>query len=170
MVDQNKGVKHIYRLVSQIKNIGPTSNAPYKFIVESTPFDDESEPSSSDECIITGRILPNSDLFKHGSLRVQIVLGAQFPFKPPKVFVKHPMYHPNIEKNGEVCTNLLVNDAAWTPTTTLLQVIEDVTNIIDKPSTDQIKHPEAGHLFDTDKKQYERIALEMFNKHCLPRN
>ncbi|CAF1217958.1 unnamed protein product [Rotaria sordida] len=164
-IDQNQRVKRAYSLTAQLKNIGPTSNAKTKFILESTPFDNEDESPSSGDLTIVGRLLPNSDIYKQGSIRIHMILGQEFPFKAPKVFVRQPIYHPNIERDGKVCTNLLVNSEAWTPTTTLVQIIEEVTNVIDNPCTDQIQHTEAASLYNTNKTEYNRIASEMFKQH-----
>ncbi|CAF3816796.1 unnamed protein product [Rotaria sp. Silwood1] len=168
--DPSLRTKRAYSLAAQLKNIGPTSNAKTKFILESTPFDNEDETPPSGDWIITGRLLPNCDIYKDGSIRIQLIIGPEYPFKAPKVLIRSPIYHPNIDRNGEVCLELLSNITSWTPTTSFISIIEEVTKIIDEPSNDNIKHPEAASLFNTNRKEYERIASETFKKHFLPRN
>ena len=96
--------------VNRLKNIGPTSNAPIKFIVDKTPFDgldDEDEPPKDDEWIITGRLLPNSEVYKNGAIIIQISIPPTFPFKPPTVRVITKVFHPNIAKDGKLFNTIL---------------------------------------------------------------
>ena len=97
--------KRIYNDVNQLKNIGPKSDASIKFILETTPFDDDEEDKllGDEECFIVGRLLPNSDLYKKGSVRVMIKLEKTYPFRPPSIFVQQPIFHPNVDKNGKYC-------------------------------------------------------------------
>jgi hypothetical protein len=106
MSKPDERIRMIVKGVNQLKNIGPRSNAPIKFIYEGSPLDDmdddDDEPASFKESfVIKGRLLPHSDLYKEGSLGVQIVIGKEFPFRPPKVEMTMPMFHPNIKKDGK---------------------------------------------------------------------
>ncbi|CAF1377951.1 unnamed protein product [Rotaria magnacalcarata] len=169
--DPNLRAKRAYSNVNQLKNIGPKSNAPFKFILETTPFsDDEDATPPTGDWVITGRVLPNSDLYKTGSIRIQLVVSPNYPFVPPKVYVRSPMYHPNIDKNGEVCIDMLSNKDSWKPQNSFVAIIEEIIKIIDNPATDHVKHPEAASLFDTNKVEYERIAKDLFMKNFLPRD
>ncbi|CAF2721791.1 unnamed protein product [Rotaria sp. Silwood2] len=169
-IDSNLRVKRAYSLAAQLKNVGPTSNAKTKFILESTPFDDGDESPPSGDWTVTGRLLPNSEIYKDGSIRIQLIIGPEYPFKAPKVLIRSTIFHPNVDRNGEICLDLLSNVTSWTPTTSFISIIEEVTKIIDEPSADHIKYPEAASLFSTNKKEYERIATETFKKNCLPRS
>jgi len=91
----------IYALINDLRNIGPTSNAKIKFILDGTPWDNDNQPSPSGDRIITGRLLPNSSIYAQGSIQIHIILGLQFPFKPPKVCLQTKVYHPNVSDEGE---------------------------------------------------------------------
>jgi len=171
MVDQKERHKKVWNWVNELKNMGPKSDKPIKFIVDKTPFDDEDEtPPSSEDLTITGRILPNSDLYNTGAFQIEMILGPQYPFKPPQVRFKTPTYHPNIDKAGVVSIDLLSGSGTWKPTSSLAEVVEEVTKIIDKPSLDYILYPEAASLYNNDNAAYRRAVTELFQKHRLPRN
>ncbi len=102
MATDGSRMKLIKSSINALKNMGPTSSEPIKFIYETSPWDDDdnaSEPTG--DIIITGRLLPNSDIYRQGSIMTEIILGTSFPFKPPKVVLKTEVYHPNVAKNGK---------------------------------------------------------------------
>jgi len=169
MGDQNQRVRRIYTSTQQLRNIGPRSTATIKFIVDTTPFDDDDEPTVSGDLVIVGRLMPNSPLYNQGSLPVRIVIGPEFPFRPPKVISTVPVYHPNIDINGEFCVDILDPKGSWTATTTLVTVIEEVTKVFDQPVIDRVKHPEAASLYNTNRSEYERVASELYRRNCKPR-
>lgn len=81
------------------------ADAPVRFILETTPFDDwdEVEPTlPSDEYCITGRIFPQSEIYKESSFRIEMKLTIKYPQEPPIVRFITPIYHPNIEKDGKL--------------------------------------------------------------------
>ncbi len=97
-------MKLIYPSIMALKNMGPRSNEPIKFIYEKSPLDDDDDddiPEPTGDFIITGRLLPNSEIYKEGSIKTEIILGRQFPFTPPKVMLKTKVYHPNVAENGK---------------------------------------------------------------------
>ncbi len=104
MATDGNRMRSINSSINALKNMGPTSNEPIKFIYEKSPFDgddDDDTAKPTGDIIITGRLLPNSDIYQQGSIKTEIILGTQFPFKPPKVMLKTKVYHPNIAENGK---------------------------------------------------------------------
>ena len=87
--------------LNSLKNMGLTSRAEIKFILDSQPFEDEdNQPSPNDNWIITGRLLLNSPIYKDGAIKLHIIIGTTFPLDPPKVCLKTMVFHPNVTKEG----------------------------------------------------------------------
>jgi len=104
MATDGERMRLINASVMALKNMGPRSNEPIKFIYEKSPFDDDDDddtPQPAGDFIVTGRLLPNSDIYRQGSIKTEIILGKEFPFKPPKVVLKTKVYHPNIYESGK---------------------------------------------------------------------
>jgi ubiquitin-protein ligase len=79
-------------------------NAPVKFILERSPFEDEEEENTAvarNEYVVIGRILPESEIYKESALRIQMKLTSQYPREPPEVRFLTPVYHPNVATNGK---------------------------------------------------------------------
>ena len=80
-------------------------DAPVRFVLEQSPFKDEEEDDRTpeqDEYVIVGRIFPESDIFKHGSYRIEIKLTAKYPQEAPEIRFLTPVYHPNIAEDGKL--------------------------------------------------------------------
>ena len=93
--------KLTYKSINALKNMGPASHSEIKFILDRHPFEDEDNlPSPTDDWIIDGRLLLNSPIYKDGALRIQMIIPTSFPFDPPKVFLKTPVFHPNVSREG----------------------------------------------------------------------
>ncbi|CAF0914872.1 unnamed protein product [Adineta steineri] len=148
------------------------ADARVKFVIVNSPLralEGNDTRSLAGEIIIDGRLLPNSELFKNHSLPVQIILDTTYPSGPPKVKFSTKLFHPNIDKKGYICTDLLTRDRRWTPVISIREIIEEVTDIIDNPNLNDCIFDEAAKLLDSDKAAYERKALEAYKKIWLPR-
>ena len=93
--------KQTYKSLNALKNMGLSSHAETKFILDQNPFaDEDNPPSPQDDWIIDGRLLLNSPIYKDGAIRIQMIISTSFPFDPPKVFLKTPVFHPNVSREG----------------------------------------------------------------------
>jgi ubiquitin-protein ligase len=84
-------------------------DAPVKFILEKSPFDDEDEEKTAierDEYVIIGRIFPTSEIYKEGSFQIEMKVTSRYPAEPPVVRFITPIYHPNIENDGKSISNI----------------------------------------------------------------
>jgi len=80
-----------------------------KFLIDRTPFgDDESEAPTIAQnehgqyYIITGRVLPTSNIYNRSAFVVRLKVPIEYPFKPPEVEMVTPIYHPNIATEGKM--------------------------------------------------------------------
>ena len=96
----NQMLKH---QIDELKLLATKSDVPISFILDETSFNGE-EPNDLTELkerVITGRVFPNSNIFKEGAFTIEIKLPSIYPLDPPKVRFLTPIYHPNISKDGK---------------------------------------------------------------------
>jgi len=151
---------------------------PQSFILEKAPDEDSSKAtntrtasSSADSTsnIIIGRILPKSAPYSQGSYQVEIKIPTDFPFKPPEVKFLTQIYHPNVDKEGKICVDLLNTAEAWKPTTPIVDIVNAVIKIIDDPKIDHALNADIAQQYQTNRTQFNKTATEYVNKHALPR-
>ena len=131
-------------------------DAPVRFLLDRSPFDDEDEitgGAKSNEYLVIGRILPKSDIYKECAYKIEMKLTNTFPVDPPEVRFLTPIYHPNVDIDGNVkyyifisklksvfsgkfCHDLLKKTAKWTMATSLVEVVKAVVDHIDSPNID----------------------------------
>ena len=77
---------------------------------------------------------PETSPFEGKKYTVKLVLEG-FPYSPPKVYFKTPIYHPNIDVNdGRVCEGMVVDQSKWDPTSRIAIVLEKLKELMLVPS------------------------------------
>jgi len=144
-----------------------------KFILEKSPTGDRQAAAASAspaQNVIIGKILPNVDVYKQAAFQIEMKLPAEFPFKPPEVRFITPIYHPNVDEQGKICVDILNANEAWKPTTSLVDIVKAVVDLIDHPKIDHALNAEIASEYTSNKSEFDRKALAMVKKHGLPRN
>ena len=45
--------------------------------------------------------------YNKGAFKFQFIFPADYPFKPPKLTMLTPIYHPNIDEKGQIWNGML---------------------------------------------------------------
>lgn len=59
--------------------------------------------------------------YRGGKFTFSFRVGPNYPHEPPKVKCETPVYHPNIDLEGNVCLNILRED--WKPVLTINSIV-----------------------------------------------
>lgn len=136
----SKLTKRLYTDITRLKLLD-RKDAEVRFRVETTPFDDfddeeEAMNQKLKEHLITGLIYPQSRIYNQRAFRIEMILTDTYPMDPPKVRFLTPVYHINVGLDGKFCTEILLKQCSWTPTTSLVEVLKSVVKHIDEPNLD----------------------------------
>lgn len=82
---------------------------------------------------------------------------SEYPYQPPKIHCNTPVFHPNIDKLGNVCLNILRAD--WTPILTLIQIINGLIFLFIEPNPTDPLNLEAAEVMRNDKAKFKQIVL-----------
>lgn len=94
------------------------------------------KPSQASLFKWTGSVMcPENSPYYGGVFHIDIQIPDCYPFKPPKLYFKTRIYHPNIDWNtGFVSLELL--DRLWNPQIFIKSAIEMVRIIMEEPDPD----------------------------------
>jgi ubiquitin-protein ligase len=133
------------RLITEITKLKALStgadSSSVKFLLDKSPIDEPAGGSragagSGAANAILGRVLPTANIYNQAAFQIEMKLPAEFPFKPPEVRFVTPIYHPNVDDQGKICVDLLNGSESWKPTTSLVDVVKAVVDLVDSPKID----------------------------------
>ena len=83
---------------------------------------------------------------------------------PPKVIFATKIYHPNIDKLGRICLDILKKN--WSPALQMKSVLLSIQSLMSEPNPDDPLNNEAAERWKTNKKAAEAQAKEWTQKYA----
>ena len=77
-------------------------------------------------------VIVGQNEFAGGKFIVELDFNDNFPFQAPKIKFLTKVYHPNISKEGGICT--LALESSWVPTKSSCDVIDFVLTTFRAPN------------------------------------
>ena len=101
---------------------------------------------------------PSDSPFSGGLFELIISFPENYPFKPPKVKFHTPIYHPNIDKYGNICLDTLGNN--WSPALTIIKVLLSISSLLTDPNPNDPLDKEIADIYINDIEKYKKNARE----------
>jgi ubiquitin-conjugating enzyme E2 N len=77
---------------------------------------------------------PTSSPYEGGVFKLELFLPEDYPMAPPKVRFLTKIYHPNIDKLGRICLDILKDK--WSPALQIRTVLLSIQALLSAPNPD----------------------------------
>ena len=101
---------------------------------------------------------PSDSPYSGGLFELVISFPENYPFKPPKVKFQTPIYHPNIDKYGNICLDTLGNN--WSPALTIIKVLLSISSLLTDPNPNDPLDKQIADIYNNDIEKYKKNARE----------
>ncbi|PNH10471.1 Ubiquitin-conjugating enzyme E2 36 [Tetrabaena socialis] len=93
---------------------------------------------------------PQQSPYEGGVFKLELFLPEDYPMAPPKVRFLTKIYHPNIDKLGRICLDILKDK--WSPALQIRTVLLSIQALLSAPNPDDpLAENVAKHWKDAEK-------------------
>jgi len=107
---------------------------------------------------------PEDTPYHGGVFNLTIDFSTEYPFKPPRVVFKTPIYHCNINAHGGICLNILKND--WSPALNVSKLLLSICSLLAEPNPDDPLVAEIAELYRNNKELHDMNARNHTIEHA----
>jgi len=107
---------------------------------------------------------PEGTPYEGGIFFLDIKFPCDYPLKPPKISFTTPVYHPNVNREGNICVDILKGQ--WSPILNIRSVLLSISSLLSDPNPDDSLVPEIGFLMKTNPEEYYKNAREWTLRHA----
>lgn len=107
---------------------------------------------------------PKDSPYEGGLFLLGIVFPTNYPFKPPRVYFKTKIYHPNINSQGAICLDILKDQ--WSPALMLSKVLLSISSLLTDANPRDPLVPEIARLYIEDRAEFDRRAREWTERYA----
>ena len=109
---------------------------------------------------------PADTPYAGGVFNLTIQFPSDYPFSPPRIVFTTKIYHPNINKNGFICLDIL-KTTNWSPALTIGKVLLSILSMFDDANPKDPLVPEIAQQYENDREAYTRTAREWTEKYAM---
>lgn len=107
---------------------------------------------------------PEESPYAGGNFRLELFLPEDYPMTPPKVRFLTRIYHPNIDRLGRICLDILKDK--WSPALQIRTVLLSIQALLSAPNPDDPLNNAAAEQWKSDEAAAIAQATEWTQTHA----
>ncbi|KAK1777421.1 ubiquitin-conjugating enzyme/RWD-like protein [Copromyces sp. CBS 386.78] len=148
------------------KNVDPGQNAVKRLQTElmqlmTSPAPGVSAFPSADGNLLSWRATiegPDETPYAGLTLKLSFEFPANYPYAPPTVLFRTPIYHPNVDFSGRICLDILKDK--WTAAYNTQTVLLSLQSLLGEPNNASPLNGEAAELWDKDPTLFKTKVMD----------
>lgn len=109
---------------------------------------------------------PDDTPYAGGVFQLELFLPDGYPMNPPKVRFLTRIYHPNIDKLGRICLDILKDK--WSPALQVRTVMISIQALMSSPNPDDPLANDVADHWKEDEVDAKKTAEEWTSKYASP--
>jgi ubiquitin-conjugating enzyme E2 N len=101
---------------------------------------------------------PGATPYENGRFKMELFLPDEYPMCPPKVRFLTKIYHPNVDRLGRICLDILKEK--WSPALQIRSVLLSIQALMSAPNPDDPLDPAIARHWKEDENGANRTARE----------
>jgi ubiquitin-conjugating enzyme E2 N len=116
-------------------------------------------------CGLRGNPGPSDSPYESGVFQLELFLPADYPMAPPKVRFLTKIYHPNVDKLGRICLDILKDK--WSPALQIRTVLLSIQALLSAPNPDDPLDNDVAEVWKTNEPEALRRAREFTDSFAI---
>jgi ubiquitin-conjugating enzyme E2 N len=108
---------------------------------------------------------PDESPYEGGSFKLELFLPEEYPMAPPKVRFMTKIYHPNIDKLGRICLDILKEK--WSPALQIRTVLLSIQALLSAPNPDDPLDNQVANQWKTNEAEAIKNAKDWTKKYAI---
>ncbi|KAL1876272.1 hypothetical protein Daus18300_002900 [Diaporthe australafricana] len=107
---------------------------------------------------------PDSSPYQGGTFKLELFLPDDYPMTPPKIRFLTKIFHPNVDKLGRICLDVLKNN--WSPALQIRTILLSIQALLGAPNPDDPLAADVAKSWKEDEKGAIETAREWTQKYA----
>ncbi|MCJ1253652.1 Ubiquitin-conjugating enzyme E2 C [Lignoscripta atroalba] len=115
-------------------------------------------PSSTSLLVWTATLSgPAETPYANLTFKLTFTFPSNYPYSPPNVVFKTPIYHPNVDFSGRICLDILKEK--WSAVLNVQSVLLSLQSLLGEPNNASPLNGIAAELWDKDPTEFNKQVL-----------